>query len=495
MATFPLTRFRTAAEFARYASEKYGTPYTYCLGVANSYIEEIENLEIACAVWSKLDTLRYSNSYANGALVRLPNELLLRNPINWNYYRNAFGIWTDDFNWNQYKPTSNKIYYVKSTGSDVAAGTETAPLKSLSVALAKTDSNQIIIDTRDGDYKMLGSWGWNNVQPTVSMSVQKIGAGRAMSLCTPGSTTSYPAWTLESGSIFKMTANLNSGYSATDLSITDSDGFFHLQLIAASLGAMTAGTIFYDSGTTTLYCWALDSRNLIGDQNMIVSPQTNNIRIPSSALNFWVDGLDAIGGIPVQFTSANTNRPKFTYMNAKIQSSHSASANNYNILGGIDIFSYNIGSARARRDALNYHGDSNGVPFGRESHCYTSTSGYVGTSDNSTTSHEGSCIHRDNGRYNLPLNRNCVDIDTTRNLYAGCYIGQPRTIASAMELLTTSNTAKTWIADVTFEGGEDKQVCMTGTSAIYYDPDTMQMPIRSGTGEDTGTLGTWSVAG
>jgi hypothetical protein len=402
------------------------------------------------------------------------------------FFESAGGQYLTNYDLTTLKPSISKTYWVKSTGSDAAAGTEGAPLLSLSVALAKSDVDEVIIDTSAGDYIMPSTRGWGNTQPSRDVSVRVTGPGRAIS--TAANSATFPTWVPVSGAIYKTTTAAANAYGIIDSFIRESDGFFNRPLVAASVVAMTAGTYFHDG--TDLYVWALDSRSLVGDQRMLISGSNSNLRIPSANRTIYVDGVDFIGGLPLNYVSAGVVDPLFVGLNCTFQGSHSnGSTNSVNITGPGRFYFHRCGAARGWRDQFNYHGNANGDPRFFENECYTGLGGYVGTSDNASTSHENAAGIRLNGRYGNSLNRTIADINDTRTMILGGTIGQARTAAVANESVAQQNTNQTWMGGVSIPTGSNPQIVIINTATVAT--RKMTAPTRAGTGEDAGTLTTW----
>ena len=213
------------------------------------------------------------------------------------------------------------------------------------------------------------------------------------------------------------------------------------------------------------------------------------MRIPSANRTIYVDGLDFIGGVPLNFTSAGVVDPLLVALNCTFQGAHNQNANGVQITGPGRFYLYRCGAGRNHRDQFNYHGNANGDPKVFENECWTGLGGYVGTSDNASTSHENTAIIRLNGRYVQSLNRTVADIGDTRTMILGGFIGQARTVAAANEDLAQQGTNLSWIGGVSIESGSNPQLAILNTATVAY--RKMTSPTRAGTGEDVGTLTTW----
>lgn len=419
-------------------------------------------------------------------LVALPADFLARWTPDFQIYRMARSYFTK-LDYAALKPAISKTYYVKSTGSDAAAGTVEAPLLSLSTALAKSDVDEVVIDCSGGDYIMRGARGWNNTQPSRDVSVRVIGPGRAISVATASST--LPTWVSTAGAVYKTTIAAASARSVIDLANKEADGFYQRLAEVGSTGAVasTPGSWFHDG--TDLHAQAYDGRNLTGDALLLPCGSGNNCRVPSANRTIYVDGVDFVGGVPLNFTAAGAVDPLVVALNCSFQGSHNQNANNVTILGPGRFYFYRCGSGRGHRDGFNYHGNAFGDPKFFENECWTGLSGYAGPSDNASTSHENAVGVRLNGRYYGALNRTVADINTTMIAMFGGTIGQARTVAAGNECLAQQNSNKSYIAGVRFEGGGNAELVVTSTATVAR--RDMPAPGRAATLEDVGTLTGW----
>jgi hypothetical protein len=418
--------------------------------------------------------------------VALPADFLARWTPDFQIWRVARSYFTK-LDYAALKPAIAKTYYVKSTGSDAAAGTAGAPLLSLSTALAKSDVDEVVIDCSGGDYVMRGARGWNNTQPSRDVSVRVIGPGRAISVATVSS--SLPTWMNTAGAVYKTTIAAGSARSVIDLANREADGFYQRLAEVGSTGAVasTPGSWFHDGAD--LHVQAYDGRNLVGDALLLPCGTSNNCRVPSANRTIHIDGVDFVGGVPLNFTAAGAVDPLLVALNCSFQGSHNQNANNVTILGPGRFYFYRCGSGRAHRDGFNYHGNGFGDPKFFENKCWTGLSGYVGSSDNASTSHENAVGLRVDGDYGGSLNRTVADINGTIVGIFGSLIRQPRINASGMECLAQQHDNKTWLDGVRFEDGTNAQLVITGNANVAY--RNMPSPHRASTGEDTGVLSAW----
>ena len=417
----------------------------------------------------------------------LPAEFASRWTPDFRLFESASGAYLSDLDYAALKPAIAKSYYVRSDGSDAAAGTAGAPLLSLSAALAKSDVDEVVIDCSGGDYIMRGSRGWNNTQASRSLSVRVIGPGKAISVAS--GSTAAPTGTLHAGDIYKTVIAATEASSVIDLANQEGDGFYQRLAEVGSIGAVVAGSYYYDGGTTTLYVQAHDSRSLIGDERMTPCSTSNNGRITSASRTTFIEGVEFVGGAPLIYVATGAVDPLVVAIDCSFQGSRSNNQSNVQIEGPGRFYFRRCGSARAHRDAFNYHGNANGDPRIFEDECRIDLTGQAGPSDNASTAHESTAIIRLNGHYRGALNRTIIDINDTRSLMLGCLIGQARTVAAGNECLAVSDTNMSWMAGVSFEAGSNPQLSIIGTASVAW--RDMPAPERAGTGEDVGTLTTW----
>lgn len=151
---------------------------------------------------------------------------------------------------------SGKAYYVSTTGSDAAAGTEAAPLRSVHVAAAKADVVEIHIAAGEYGYGNAGTaphGGFGGVSKTVL--VKRWGAGSAI-LSTR---LQDLVWTEDAGA-WKVAVTGTVG-SVWDSLAPDADGMPVRLTLAADAAAVraTAGT-YYKDGGGVLWVHTADSR-------------------------------------------------------------------------------------------------------------------------------------------------------------------------------------------------------------------------------------------
>lgn len=407
-------------------------------------------------------------------------------------FESSSGQYRTNLDYASLRPDYEKTYWVAPDGNNANPGTEGSPILDLSAAVVKTDAAtglRIILNATSGDFLMPGARGWNNAQPTKNILLEKVGDGRAISIAS--STTTAPTWAHHSGHIYATTISAANASSVMDLSLFESDGFNVRQNYVGSEGAMVAGSCFHNGAV--LLCWALDSRNLVGDQYMWPCSESNNVRIPSASRTTFLDDLEAVGGAPLLYVGSGAVDPLVVAMNCRFQGSRSTSGgalNDFFAEGPGRFFSYRSGFARAYRDGVNYTGNANGSPNYFENENFFGTGGTTSVNDNASTSHNDSNGIRLNENPKGSVGRTVADVGNGRSINLGVLFGQPSSTATSNECYTTAGTTKAWLAGCRFAAGPNPQVSLINTSEIFY--RQMPAPVRAGTGEDTGTLAIWS---
>ena len=330
-------------------------------------------------------------------------------------------VYSTDFDVAALKPAVTKTYNVDPvSGNDggTGQGWGTSALKSLSVALAKSDVDRIVLEDFGVDGTIyLSTRGWNAVSPTRSIVVTTR-AGRRVSLVKAASAT--PAtWTLVSGNVYATAVTAGNTGAPMDLSARDAQGLF-TRLVQAS-GATTAppaGQYWHDTagalGTAGLmYVQAPDSRNLVGSATMIPPCAGNNVSCNITtdiAPTLWLENLDCVGGTPLnaQVLTTLTGRPRVVTRNCTFQGGVAA-ANGTNILGPWDVYHQDCVSGGNLKDGFNRHANSFGAARAFLHRCRTGRNGYDTQANNNADTQHESCVSIALGcTFTVSQNR-CVD--------------------------------------------------------------------------------------
>lgn len=152
-------------------------------------------------------------------------------------------------------PTAFVQYVDVATGNDANAGTSTAPLKSINVALDNAASgSRAVIKVKGGVYPYDNCWKSSAPGAAVLQVVSWDGAQVVSSMHDSGLT-----WTLGTSSTYSATFTENV-VNVFDAHVLTSDGDYSILTLAASLAACQATPGSYFITGTTIYVHAVDGR-------------------------------------------------------------------------------------------------------------------------------------------------------------------------------------------------------------------------------------------
>jgi hypothetical protein len=436
---------------------------------------------------------------------------------------------THNFNIRSLIPAITKTYYVDPVnGNDGNAGTSSgAALKKLATALAKTDVDQIIL-VLSADYIARTTDGWNNTQPTRSLSV--INDTGFHFICPTVASSVAPTWVAHGtmANCYKTTTTSANASNVTDfkpssdesLSYTDRYGvtgipsnmssmraFNTLTLVATEAAVGTTPGSWFHNGTD-LVVRAIDSRNLIGDSYMQPTNNSNSGRMPSIAnATIYVRGIDFVGGRPFySFVASATTGTKLVFERCSFQGANVVSGHNgLNVQAFQNVYLQDCLEWKNGADGFNYHSNeadgttANTSPSVIEIGCmggWSGTTGSAGVSDNTTTSHDFANVIRINGIYLGSSDRVLADTNSAHSWNLGCHIGQAKTIAAGKESVASIGTAsKVWLDSCYTESGSNAQwIATSGALLKHYNSGAV---VNAGTGEATGAVEpfVWQLVG
>lgn len=259
----------------------------------------------------------------------------------------------------------------------------------------------------------------------------------------------------------------------------------------------TPGTWFND-GTNT-YIQTLDSRNLIGDTNIIIGNTTNNGRFGATVnnLTLYVSGIDFVcGSSPfLALTALAANTGTLAFLNCSFQGSGGTS-NGYAMQGLLAVYSQNCGAYFNKSDGFNYHSfQSDGTTTGTSPSWIeignvsmgNGTTGSTGVSDNASTSHDFCQGIRLNGIYCNSDDRVLAETNSAQTWNLGCTVGQAVKQQAGEETIAALLTSKMWIDTVVAlpNGVNPSWISAQSATLNYYNSGTV---VNAGTGEATGTV-------
>lgn len=429
--------------------------------------------------------------------------------------RNIDGTIAQDLDFSQFIPTPTKQYYVDPVnGSDAAAGTTGAPLLSLSVALAKSDVDQIIIQGLTANFIARTTKGWSNTQPTRSVSVLNPTGFRFISAVV--ASAAVPTWTVNGtySNVYQATFSATNSQAVTDVSTSTVPTYvdpvtgatiqvtwvpkrFKSLTLVASIAAVAATPYTWFNDGTNTYVNA--SRNIIGDGNILVTANTNNGRFPATnSLTVYVDGIDFVGGRPFYCTVAEAAAITGTILVHKNCSFQGGGVSNglsieFNQL----VYGYRSLAADNRNDGFNYHCPTaptaaglNISPKFVEIECCSignGAIGYTSSSDNATTCHEYSRGIRINGAYINSDDRPIVDIDNTITWTLGGFGGQAFQTSAGNQDVVALNNAIMYLDSVKLQTGANALVNADNAAKIL----TFNMGTLANVVGSTGTVSTY----
>lgn len=355
-------------------------------------------------------------------------------------------------------PAVTKKYYLDpvngldtNTGANPSGGAPNGPLQHLSVALAKSDVDQIEITGLTADYVALTSFAWNNVQPTRSLSVLNRTGFRFISMQVSSGT--LPTWTVNGSfaNVYQCARTAANSSSVVDLLTSSTPQYvnqggttvnapnvpkrFRTLVNVASIAAVaaTAGTWFNDA--TNTYVRSFDDRNLIGDTKMFPCATVNNGRFPSvNNCVIYVENVDFVGGIPFRMLMASTVTGTVAAFNkCTFQGGGGSATNGLNIACFGTVYSVNCGAYDNWLDGFSYHSnESDGTTVNTSPSCIeigccavgNGLTGSGGSSDNCSSAHDQTNLIRVNPVYITTADRSLIDIDNAQSWNLGGFIGQ-----------------------------------------------------------------------
>ncbi len=308
------------------------------------------------------------------------------------------------------RPNAGTTYYLSPNGLDANDGlTERTPLLTMATALAKPNVGTIILAS--GMYTRNSS-----NQGTVTLA-------RDLTLMTKdgkpavflGSDQNV-AWTVNGSfsNVYQRTRNNITG--VWDAKIPDSNGDWVRYTQVASVAAVSAQAgSYYNDGSVT-YVRTLDDRMPDNDIHVTL---TIGVTF-QGGFKVWMDNVQFAGLNYVKFQSTASNAYPIVYgRNVKIK--YVPDTNGYSMLG-TDSYFMDCEAAKNWLDGFNYHLNTSRTCQSFEIGCIGRDSLYTGnTSQNGTTTHEGSTAVRLNGQYGRTNGPTIADVNSgTTSLMVNC---------------------------------------------------------------------------
>lgn len=419
-----------------------------------------------------------------------------------------------DFDITSLIPTPTRTYFVNPiSGNNGNAGTsEGTAFRDLTHALTRSDVDQIRIVGLTSDFVGLGVQSWNNTtnQARSIAVINRTGFRYISAACA-----ALPTWVATAGrsNVFETTIAAASARAATDLSLkvvptyidrnnvrrslTNVPAKYRTLVRVASIAAVeaTPGSMFHDG--TNLYVRAHDSRNLVGDQFMIPTTETNNGRFTSTANNvqLYVEGLDFVGGNRAfyAFTNSTVTGLVLAHNNCSFQGAGVGNGLAIQMAG--TVYGYRSAAYDNNLDGFNYHSFASDAsndatsPNCVEIECAgagNGTTGSSGASDNASTAHEAVNLIRINCVYVDSSDRVMADTDFAHTWHIGCHIGQALTVGTSQESVAALSNSRVWLDGCNVPAGANPRFVAAQSSIIYH--CNSGEVVNNTTGEATGTV-------
>lgn len=401
----------------------------------------------------------------------VPHVLLPPEGFDWDsgytFFRTSSAVYSSDFDSFVLAPDVIKTYSVDPVGgSDAAAGTPEAPLKSLSVALGKSDVDAVEIINLAADFVARSTLGWNGVNVARSVRVRNqtgfrfISAFASATLPTFTAHASYAnvyqSTTTAPTQMVDIASKTVPVRPITGTPITDVPTEFLTMTKVASPEAVRdlAGSWYHDG--TVLYVRLFDNRTAIGDTKLIKCLSGVNGRAGgTNGTVVYTEGIDFVGGASAFNFATGTAGHTGTLItkNCTAQASHTT-GNGFNVIGKIAVYHDHSAAYNNGLDGFSYHAfgsdgsDSVNSPTFIENHCVSKGSGTTGSSggsDNASTSHEGADGISIDPNWISSDDRVLADVHFSRRWVLGGEIGPSVKSGAGSEKVVTLNSAQIWL--------------------------------------------------
>jgi len=342
----------------------------------------------------------------------------------WKIYKNG-STYTVNIDFNALKPAPAVIYYCSPTGSPTNSPTHDNPADPITprrfVTLANTNGG--ICEARIAGGVYYGNIGFDGNNFTCAGVVLSLWSGQQAAgrpVFVKRSTNLIAPWTLDSGSTY-YTAHTVANTPVFDLLYRNAGGVIPRLTAAANLAACqaTPGSCFFDSGASRMYVRAQDSRNLVGDANMLV-PTAGTVfnYAPTIDGQLWADGIDFVGSV----LGTQATATKTLAWNAR-DVGYFAGANALALLGPVTSINLAPRVNGANSDGMNYHGNAAGDVKALEYDLRSGRNGYDAAGTNNTsTLHELCKAISVEGDYAGSQDRCVHDIQTSKRFMVGATI-------------------------------------------------------------------------
>lgn len=359
------------------------------------------------------DGSKQYSAYGLGMVVPFPDSFTYRPPFHIlkNQQTGTYFI-DEDFSLRDYariQGTGTTYYVNVNTGDDANSGTsEGSPLKSVSVAIAKTDVSTVMI--APGYY--YHQYSWAGVVPT--RSIELIASGPGVYLTNDYSNTL--TFTSEGG-LYKARTTTQS-MNAWDRSMTDvyGDPYTLTKYTSKSqVDTATVGAWYW--GSDTLYIRLSDFRT--PDSNVTAFNNSRNIRMVGEGLKYYFQGFTVYGpGLSTTNTNGSNGGVRVYVDSLTIRGGMSE------FDGTSEVLLFNSSFAKTKaNDLINYDPQNGVIPVFVE---YNITSyntidnGSVGSSEQASTAHNKCRGIRVNSVYKYTNGQCVADVGACQSWLINC---------------------------------------------------------------------------
>jgi hypothetical protein len=310
-------------------------------------------------------------------------------------------------------PGVDKTYYVDFTnGNDSRDGLtlETA-LKSLNVALGKSDVDVVLITAGRADNTITRGNGWQNISPSRSVTIKSLDG---QTILTAAQNITQTWETTSTSGIWKTTAG---GLAASitgiiDKSIIDSNGDALQYTKVASPTEVTNTESSWCLSGSYIYIHCNNKRT--PDEYLRLFMPNNNGYITGN-ITVYVEGIVFEGGscpMLVSNTSGNpATAPTVIFNNCEFKYGSSGNGGLATMAANV-VYLNNCVAARNYNDGFNYHSRDGVVTKILEANCIGRYNGVESGTDNGSTIHDGLTIIRFKGEYFGNRGANVMDVNT-----------------------------------------------------------------------------------
>lgn len=311
-------------------------------------------------------------------------------------------------------------YYVDNiTGSDAAAGTAVAPLKSVQVALMKSDV--AVVKVAPSFYHRLE--GWASAFPAGKDFIVERWEGVRQGPVILSTAEAGLSWTPNGTHAHVYQANRTLVVAVRDYARRGNEWGMYRYRNAGSLAAVAAtkGTWWTDG--TVVYVNTLEGGAPNPEVKVVMNTSCGFFNTPNTV---YVEGIEFHGGREGFFAqNSSTAGGKVIMKNCRfLFGADGTNGNGLRLEGVHECYLQGCEASYNTRDGFNYHesGPTGERPYVLEIDCRAFYNGQEGNSDginNASTMHDGGAIIRVGGEYAYSEGPNVVDVGASQTFNVG----------------------------------------------------------------------------